>query len=70
MRDPSGELAITGVVQREAWLQRAMPPAEQLGQDLWSLPVTETAAPAHLLERRSLVTASRTRPPAYTARAA
>ena len=39
MQDPSGELTITGVVQREAWLQRAMPPAEQLGQDLWSLPV-------------------------------
>ena len=27
MQDPSGELTITGVVQREAWLQRAMPPA-------------------------------------------
>lgn len=39
MQDPSGELTITGVVQREAWLQRAMPPAEQLGEDLWSLPV-------------------------------
>jgi metallo-beta-lactamase superfamily protein len=39
MQDPSGELMITGVVQREAWLQRAMPPAEQLGEDLWSLPV-------------------------------
>jgi hypothetical protein len=175
MQDPSGELTITGVVQREAWLRRAMPPAEQLGQDLWSLPVpipdnplryvsvqrgappdplgdyldslartrdldvdevlpahewrfrrlparvdaitahherrlaelldairrrpgstpwqlageltwsrpwnqysgqmrifavTETAAHTHLLERRGLVTASRTRPPAYTARAA
>jgi len=31
--------------------------------------VTETAAHAHLLERRGLVTASRTRPAAYTARA-
>jgi glyoxylase-like metal-dependent hydrolase (beta-lactamase superfamily II) len=139
MQDPSGELAITGVVQREAWLQRAMPPAEQLGEDLWSLPVpipdnplryvsvyafgtgaglvlidagwgaeeswralrhglesigagvadirgvlvthmhfdhvglaavTETAAHAHLLERRGLAAASRTRPPSYTARAA
>ena len=39
MQDPSGELTITGVVQREAWLQRAMPPAEELGEDLWSLPV-------------------------------
>src|SRR5438067_492300 len=39
MQDPSGELTITGAVQREAWLQRAMPPAEQLGPDLWSLPV-------------------------------
>ena len=25
MQDPSGGLTITGVVQREAWLQRAMP---------------------------------------------
>jgi hypothetical protein len=32
--------------------------------------VTETAAHAHLLERRDLVSASRTRPPAYTPRAA
>ena len=29
--------------------------------------VTETAAHAHLLERRGAVTASRTLPPAYTA---
>ena len=66
----TAELTITGVVQREAWLQRVMPPAEQLGEDLWSLPVPIPAAHAHLLERRGLVTASRTRPPAYTARAA
>ena len=31
------------------------------------LAVTETAAHAHLLERRGLVTESRTQPPAYTA---
>jgi hypothetical protein len=31
--------------------------------------VTETAAHAHLLERRGAVTASRALPPAYTARA-
>ena len=35
----TAELTITGVVQREAWRQRAVPPAEQLGEDLWSLPV-------------------------------
>jgi glyoxylase-like metal-dependent hydrolase (beta-lactamase superfamily II) len=34
-----GELTITGTLQREAWLQRVMPPVEQLGGDLWSLPV-------------------------------
>jgi hypothetical protein len=32
--------------------------------------VTETAAHAHLLERRGLVTTGQTRPPAYTARPA
>jgi hypothetical protein len=32
--------------------------------------VTETAAHAHLLERRGLVTAGQTRPAAYTARSA
>jgi hypothetical protein len=32
--------------------------------------VTETAAHAHLLERRGLVTVSRAQPSAYTARAA
>jgi hypothetical protein len=35
----SAELTITGTAQREAWLRRVMPPVEQLGQDLWSLPV-------------------------------
>ena len=30
MQDPSGELTITGTAQREAWLRRVMPPAEQL----------------------------------------
>ena len=34
-----GELTITGTRQREAWLQRVMPPLEQLGEDLWSIPV-------------------------------
>ena len=58
MQDPSGELAITGVVQREAWYAMRI------------FAVTETAAHAHLLERRGLAAASRTRPPAYTARAA
>ena len=57
-------------------------PWQLAGELTWSRPwdhysgqmrifaVTETAAHAHLLERRGLVTASRTRPPAYTARAA
>jgi len=35
----TAEPTITGTAQREAWLQRVMPPAEQLDQDLWSLPV-------------------------------
>ena len=26
MRDPPGELTITGTARREAWLRRAMPP--------------------------------------------
>jgi glyoxylase-like metal-dependent hydrolase (beta-lactamase superfamily II) len=34
-----GELIITGTVQREAWLQRVMPPVERLDADLWSIPV-------------------------------
>jgi glyoxylase-like metal-dependent hydrolase (beta-lactamase superfamily II) len=38
-RRPPGELTITGTLQREAWLQRVMPPVEQLGADLWSIPV-------------------------------
>ena len=40
-----GELTITGMAQREAWLRRVMPPAEQLDQDLWSLPVPIPANP-------------------------
>ena len=32
-------MEITGTAQREAWLQRVMPPAEQLATDLWSIPV-------------------------------
>jgi glyoxylase-like metal-dependent hydrolase (beta-lactamase superfamily II) len=37
-RSPS-EPTITGTLQREAWLQRVMPPVEQLAGDLWSIPV-------------------------------
>ncbi len=39
MQDAPGELAITGTLQREAWLRRVMPPVEQLTGDLWSIPV-------------------------------
>jgi glyoxylase-like metal-dependent hydrolase (beta-lactamase superfamily II) len=35
----SSGLTITGQVQREAWAARTMPPAEQLADDLWSIPV-------------------------------
>jgi glyoxylase-like metal-dependent hydrolase (beta-lactamase superfamily II) len=35
---PAG-IEITGTAQREAWLQRVMPPVEQLATDLWSIPV-------------------------------
>ena len=45
-------------------------PWDQYSGQMRIFAVTETAAHAHLLERRGLVTASRTRPPAYTARAA
>jgi len=39
MQSSPRELTITGTLQREAWLQRVMPPPEQLADDLWSLPV-------------------------------
>ena len=39
MQGSPGELTITGTRQREAWLQRVMPPVEQLAEDLWSIPV-------------------------------
>jgi glyoxylase-like metal-dependent hydrolase (beta-lactamase superfamily II) len=39
------ELTITGTLQREAWLQRVMPPPEQLAADLWSLPVPIPKSP-------------------------
>jgi glyoxylase-like metal-dependent hydrolase (beta-lactamase superfamily II) len=39
MQSSPHELTITGTLQREAWLQRVMPPPEQLAGDLWSLPV-------------------------------
>ena len=45
-------------------------PWDQYGGQMRIFAVTETAAHARLLERRGLVTASRTRPPAYTARTA
>jgi len=45
-------------------------PWDQYNGQMRIFAVTETAAHTHLLERRGLVTASRTRPPAYTARAA
>ncbi|MGY1836853.1 MBL fold metallo-hydrolase [Blastococcus sp. SYSU DS0510] len=32
-------MEITGAAQRTAWDQRALPPVEQLREDLWSLPV-------------------------------
>jgi glyoxylase-like metal-dependent hydrolase (beta-lactamase superfamily II) len=43
-------------------------PWDQYSGQMRIFAVTETAAHAHLLERRGLVTASRTQPPAYTAR--
>ena len=39
MQRSPGEPTITGTLQREAWLRRVMPPAEQLAGDLWSIPV-------------------------------
>ena len=45
-------------------------PWDQYSGQMRIFAVTETAAHAHLLERRGLVIASRTRPLAYTARAA
>ena len=41
-------------------------PWDQYSGQMRIFAVTETAAHAHLLERRGLVTASRTSPPAYT----
>jgi len=35
----TAEVTVTGTRQREAWLQRVMPPVEQLDQELWSIPV-------------------------------
>lgn len=32
-------MEITGAAQHEAWVQRALPPVEQLRSDLWSIPV-------------------------------
>jgi len=34
-----GEITVTGVAQRQAWLDRDLPPIEQLRTDLWSIPV-------------------------------
>ena len=36
---------VTGVRQLEAWHQRAMPPVERLGSDLWSIPVPIPKSP-------------------------
>jgi glyoxylase-like metal-dependent hydrolase (beta-lactamase superfamily II) len=33
------DVEITGTAQREAWQARALPPVEQLREDLWSIPV-------------------------------
>jgi glyoxylase-like metal-dependent hydrolase (beta-lactamase superfamily II) len=41
----AGEPVITGTLQREAWLRRAMPPVEQLAGDLWSIPVPIPGSP-------------------------
>jgi hypothetical protein len=45
MESSRRELTITGTLQREAWLQRVMPPPEQLAADLWSLPVPIPKSP-------------------------
>jgi glyoxylase-like metal-dependent hydrolase (beta-lactamase superfamily II) len=34
-----GEIEITGLAQRQAWLDRDLPPVEQLRSNLWSIPV-------------------------------
>ena len=34
-----GDVEITGTAQHEAWQARALPPVEQLREDLWSIPV-------------------------------
>ena len=33
------DVVVTGTAQREAWLARAIPPVEKLGDGLWSIPV-------------------------------
>jgi glyoxylase-like metal-dependent hydrolase (beta-lactamase superfamily II) len=40
-----GEIEITGLLQREAWLAREMPPVEQIRSDLWSIPVPIPESP-------------------------
>jgi glyoxylase-like metal-dependent hydrolase (beta-lactamase superfamily II) len=37
--DTGSGVAITGVLQHDAWLARATPPVERLATDLWSIPV-------------------------------
>ena len=32
-------LGITGVLQQDAWAEGALPPVEQVRDDLWSVPV-------------------------------
>jgi glyoxylase-like metal-dependent hydrolase (beta-lactamase superfamily II) len=38
-------IEVTGVVQRESWLARVVPPVEQLRADLWSIPVPMPESP-------------------------
>jgi glyoxylase-like metal-dependent hydrolase (beta-lactamase superfamily II) len=38
-------MLVTGHAQHEAWLERAVPPVEQLREDLWSIPVPIPASP-------------------------
>lgn len=36
---PGGGMVVTGTAQHEAWFAREVPPVEQLGEGLWSIPV-------------------------------
>lgn len=39
MTNTAADIEITGLAQREAWLERVLPPVEQLRPNLWSIPV-------------------------------